>query len=738
MNNYSLGSFGKWQHKRQLGVGGFGNVDHWRNVETGQEIATKSLKENHNLSGDEIAKLKQRWRQESEWMNQLQTPYIVQGLNEKIDRPFLEYLIQKHAWLSLQPIVMEYCNEGDLRSQLLLAENTNGLIEYEVREILLALRHAIEFLHTQCRIEHRDLKPDNIVIHRTGGRRLYKLTDFGFARSTSENTMLKSIVGTRNYVAPEVLDTAEYKNTVDYWSMGIIAFELICGNLPFIPHQQLYNIIINIRKKNEKCIAITEDFNENKFEFCENIPFENRMSSVFLKYIQEWLTTALDKNYSTRGTRISPVTKERVVTFYTELDSILSQKVLKVFYLPTLTFYSYVVTPEMTLRDFRDVIKRDIGTDQFFCIFPTGHPRNQLSPTYKAIDFFVEDWQDTGDDNNPPAMLYIAQLESEYSVPTPHIPAYLKKYMNSKSELPDSLLKIIEQSTHYLLHNEQLHLEAFVCGLKEQALTAEHELFQYNTDANKLEHYFHALTEMHGRVEQFGMGIEAARQTCTVQGKRRDIFFNEWFAKANKFKAVMVELEGLKVKVSKYYRSELRRAKEMAVNKIFDELKQKDVYKLLEFRRHLDTVSNERLEVCRTAVYNCLGQREKVFLNEHLKYAYSTINSMQIEFKKLQSIVDNNLNQLHQMQNAVSQSTIEFHKALIEIYVNGNGHSTYLSQDGDSSIIVNGTSDLASSINELFQYPVQSLIDEATERMLQMDIDDDINKHNDLPATIAD
>lgn len=346
-----------------------------------------------------------------------------------------------------------------------------------------------------------------------------QLTDFGFARNISENTMLKSIVGTRNYVAPEVLDTAEYKNTVDYWSMGVIAFELICGNLPFIPHQQLFDIVSNIRKKNEKCIAITEDFYENKYKFNENIPFETRMSSIFLKSIQKWLTTALDQNYNTRGTRLSPLTMQRVLTFYSELDLILSEKVLKVFYLPTLTFYSYIITPQMTLRDFRDIIKRDIGIENFFCVFPTGHPRSELSHAYKPIDFFVEEWQDTRDANNPPVMLYIAGMESEYSIPTPHIPSYIKKYFNAKFELPDSVLKIIEQSTHFLLNNEQLHLEAFVYGLKEQALTIEHQIFQYNTDmkGNKLEHYFHALTEMHGRVEQFFIGIKAAKETCALQ-----------------------------------------------------------------------------------------------------------------------------------------------------------------------------------------------------------------------------
>ncbi|CAD6992046.1 unnamed protein product [Ceratitis capitata] len=219
MNNSSV-TFGTWQLKRQLGLGGFGDVHLWQNVETGQNIATKSLKENANLSKDEIAKLKQRWQQESDWMSNLETTYIVRGLNKKVDKQFLAFLTERHAWQPLQPIVMEYCNGGDLRSQLMLVENTNGLTEFEVREILNALRHAIEFLHTKCRIEHRDLKPDNVVIHNVDGRRIYKLTDFGFARTITENTMLKSIVGTRNYVAPEVLDTAEYKIplTIGRWA----------------------------------------------------------------------------------------------------------------------------------------------------------------------------------------------------------------------------------------------------------------------------------------------------------------------------------------------------------------------------------------------------------------------------------------------------------------------------------------------------------------------------------------
>ncbi|XP_017490419.1 PREDICTED: inhibitor of nuclear factor kappa-B kinase subunit beta-like [Rhagoletis zephyria] len=708
--------------------------------------ATKSLKENANLSQDEIVKLQQRWQQEREWMTQLQAPYIVRGLNDQVEPQFIAYLTERHAWRPLQPIVMEYCNGGDLRAQLQLVQNINGLAEFKVREILHALRHAIEFLHTKCRIEHRDLKPDNVVIHNAAdGRRIYKLTDFGFARNITENTMLKSIVGTRNYVAPEVLDTAHYKNTVDYWSLGIIAFELMCGNLPFIPHQQLYDIVTNIRKKKEKCIAITEDINELKYVFHEKMPIENHMSKVFLTNIEDWLTIALDQNYHTRGTRLVPETKERVLIFYTDLDRILAQKVLTVFVLPTLKFYAWEITEQMTLSDFRELVKRDTGIEDMFCIFPTGHPRTVLSHTYRAIDFFVEEWQNNRDSDSPPAMLYIDDMKCrEYQVTQPEIPVNLKKYLNARKEIPNWLLKTIEQSTHFMLGNEQLQLEAFVSGLKEYALTMEHEIFQFDAEdkGRPLQQYFTTLTDMHGRVEQFCMSVEAAQRACLTQIGNCDNFFNQWCAKAWKFKEDIATLNGLKTKVSRYYKSGLRRAKEMAVNPFFAQLKNKDAYKLLEFRRHLETVQKvrvtekERLEACKTAVYACLGERENALKSPHLKFAYSDITSVNQEFLKLRNIVDNSLRQLEEMGNNLTQSTIVFHTKIIDIYKGGKEQSTKLAQDGVSTKFLNGNADVENSISELLHYPVTPLIEEVTGMIVQMDIEEDMNKNNDLPATI--
>jgi calcium-dependent protein kinase len=83
---------------------------------------------------------------------------------------------------------------------------------------------------------HRDLKPENILLEspcgRVSDRPLIKVIDFGTSTIKSENTMLKSIVGTALYVAPEVL-WKEYDERCDIWSVGVILYVLLSGRPPF-------------------------------------------------------------------------------------------------------------------------------------------------------------------------------------------------------------------------------------------------------------------------------------------------------------------------------------------------------------------------------------------------------------------------------------------------------------------------------------------------------------------------
>jgi cGMP-dependent protein kinase len=85
----------------------------------------------------------------------------------------------------------------------------------------------IGYLHDR-NIIYRDLKPENIMIDHEG---YPKLIDFGTAKSIDGRTY--TMIGTPHYMAPEIILGKGYTYAVDYWSIGVILFELICGTLPF-------------------------------------------------------------------------------------------------------------------------------------------------------------------------------------------------------------------------------------------------------------------------------------------------------------------------------------------------------------------------------------------------------------------------------------------------------------------------------------------------------------------------
>lgn len=127
-------------------------------------------------------------------------------------------------------LVMEYLPGGDLYS---LLQKIGCLDENSARIYTAQIVKALEVLHA-AGIIHRDIKPDNILVSAEGK---LKLTDFGlslygaYGRSLSDTQ--NEVVGTPDYLAPEIILTRPHSFTADYWSLGAVVFEFLTGVPPF-------------------------------------------------------------------------------------------------------------------------------------------------------------------------------------------------------------------------------------------------------------------------------------------------------------------------------------------------------------------------------------------------------------------------------------------------------------------------------------------------------------------------
>ena len=162
---------------------------------------------------------------------------------EKFDHPFimgLEYAFQDTQRLYL---IMEFVNGGELFFHL--KQVKGGFDEVRARFYAAEMILALEYLH-KSGVVYRDLKPENVLIDHEGHIRL---TDFGLSKSglKSSNGRTESFCGTPEYLAPEIIRDTNYGYSVDWYSFGLVLYEMLTGVNPF---------------KTDKDLSLVEKMNE--------------------------------------------------------------------------------------------------------------------------------------------------------------------------------------------------------------------------------------------------------------------------------------------------------------------------------------------------------------------------------------------------------------------------------------------------------------------------------------------
>mmetsp|Transcript_9261 Transcript_9261/g.20476 ORF Transcript_9261/g.20476 Transcript_9261/m.20476 type:complete len:409 (+) Transcript_9261:348-1574(+) len=199
-----------------LGKGNYGVVYRGREIKTGVMYAIKSI---------EKSKLKNLAfvRREIAILKEVDHPNIIK-LHEVFEDDHKLHL------------VMELCTGGELFDRIVAkTQSPEGhFSEYDAAEIVRSILKAIQYCHDELHICHRDLKPKNFLFLTNDEKSEIKIIDFGLSRHESMDTggVMRTMVGTPHYVAPEVL-RGSYTKSCDMWSIGIITFILLCGYPPF-------------------------------------------------------------------------------------------------------------------------------------------------------------------------------------------------------------------------------------------------------------------------------------------------------------------------------------------------------------------------------------------------------------------------------------------------------------------------------------------------------------------------
>jgi protein-serine/threonine kinase len=189
-------------------------------------------------------------------------------LLEKLNHPFIAQLQFAFQDTKKLYLVTEFMQGGELFFHI---KRRTGFKEVSTKFYMSQIFLAIDYLHKNGYI-YRDLKPENILIDKEGN---IKLTDFGLSKVISNNADINTtntLCGTLEYIAPEIFKRKPYDKSVDWFSFGVVLYEMLTGQLPF-----------NIK---------SEEFDESKYK---NVKYPEKMSPEAKELIEKLIEIEPEK-----------------------------------------------------------------------------------------------------------------------------------------------------------------------------------------------------------------------------------------------------------------------------------------------------------------------------------------------------------------------------------------------------------------------------------------------------------
>ena len=194
---------------KELGHGAYSTVKLAIEVSTKDEVAIKCVVKKKMTPDDEAA-----LKVEVSILQEVHHPGIIKLL-AYYEEPKNHYL------------VLELMSGGELFARIVEKEVYS---EKDAIVVVKTIAEVLHYLHSRG-IVHRDLKPENVLLKDKSENAQIKIADFGFARHVKDGCL--TACGTPGYVAPEIISGKVYQTQCDNWSLGVLAYILLCGYPPF-------------------------------------------------------------------------------------------------------------------------------------------------------------------------------------------------------------------------------------------------------------------------------------------------------------------------------------------------------------------------------------------------------------------------------------------------------------------------------------------------------------------------